>query len=228
MKTHSILISFSICLYYGVAIVDGTISPSDKGKKAKLQKELKVNSGPIDQNVIERNLIEDEPSVKDILVENAAFYKNTSARLFNGPVLVYVTPVRFIDKVQVVLMLFYGKLNHFSGTITATMWQKISVRNSIWFHQFGCKYFVADDICTNWVADMTSTAIGCLTCVRPVRKIKNVKISCSATQFVWKFLHIIFLDSLQSYHESFSIGSRKTTIPNYLRTRVNGEPLPIY
>lgn len=93
MKPHSILITLSICLYYGVEIVDSTISPSDKGKKAKSQKELKVNSGPIDQNVIERNLIEDEPSVKDILVENAAYYKNTSARLFDGPVLVYVTPV---------------------------------------------------------------------------------------------------------------------------------------
>lgn len=116
-----------------------------------------------------------------------------------------------------------GKLNHFSGTITATTWQKFLVRNSIWSHQFGCKCSVADDICMSWVADMTSTAIGCLTYVRPVRKIKNVKISyfhnlCEI------FVIFFLLDSLQSYLESFSIASRKTTIRNYLRTRLNGTP----
>lgn len=96
MKTYFLFITFLICFYYGVTIVESTISPSDKGKKAKSQRELKVNSGRIDQNVIERNLIEDEPAAKDILIENAAYYQNTSARLFDGPVLVYVTPVSVI------------------------------------------------------------------------------------------------------------------------------------
>lgn len=112
MQTHSLLITFLICLYCGVATVECTISPSDKGKKAKAQKELKVNSGPVDQNVIERNLIEDEPAAKDILIESAAYYRNTSASLFDGPVLVYVTPVSHSMQHESVNK--KRQLNHFS------------------------------------------------------------------------------------------------------------------
>lgn len=93
MKTRSLFITLLVCFFYGGAIVESTISPSDKGKRAKSQREIKVNSGPVDQNVIERKLVEDEPSAKDILVESATYYQNTSARLFDGQVLAYVTPV---------------------------------------------------------------------------------------------------------------------------------------
>lgn len=98
MKTRSLFISILVCFLYGVAIVESTISPSDKGKKAKSQREIKANSGPVDQNVIERKLIEDEPSAKDILAESATYYQNTSARLFDGQVLAYVTPVSMSSK----------------------------------------------------------------------------------------------------------------------------------
>lgn len=93
MKTYSFVTAFVICFCCAFAIVECTIAPSDKGKKAKAQKELKVKSGPVAENVIERNLIEDEPAAKDIFIENAAYYRNTSVRQFDGPVLVYVTPV---------------------------------------------------------------------------------------------------------------------------------------
>lgn len=76
-----------------VPLVYGTISPSDKGKKAKASKEVKPNIGPVDKSVFERNLIEDEPFARDILMEHSTYFKNTSARNFLGPTLGYVTPV---------------------------------------------------------------------------------------------------------------------------------------
>lgn len=95
MKSHQLFYVFLAFQIFDLFFVDGTISPSDKGKKSKAVKELKVKSGPIDQSVFERNLIEDEPFAKDILVESGAYYRNTTARRFDGSVLGYVTPVNF-------------------------------------------------------------------------------------------------------------------------------------
>lgn len=74
-------------------VANATIPPPEKGKRAKPVKELKVNTGPVDKNVIERGLVEDEPFAKDILIECNTYYKNTAQRLFGGPTLGYVTPV---------------------------------------------------------------------------------------------------------------------------------------
>lgn len=175
MKAHIVFITYLLCLYYSFELADSTLSPSDKGKKAKTQKEIKVNSGPIDRNVIERNLIEDEPAAKDIIIENAAYYRNTSSRLFDGPTLVYVTPVNIQLKGMSLRSMSDGELNRFSGTITATTWQKFSAQSSIWCRRFGCRCFVAGNICTNWAALTISMPIGSETYERLVRKIKNVK-----------------------------------------------------
>lgn len=78
-----------------VNLVYGTLSPSSKNKKSKSAKDVKVNSGPQPDSVIDRNLVEEEPMARDIIVENAAYYKDTKNRLFNGTVLGYVTPVIF-------------------------------------------------------------------------------------------------------------------------------------
>lgn len=57
-----------------------------------------MKTGPIRESVFDRNLIEDEPSSKGILIENGAYYEDTSLRHFNGTVLGYVTPVMMIRK----------------------------------------------------------------------------------------------------------------------------------
>lgn len=76
-----------------VAISNATIAPPNKNKRGKATKEIKVNKGPVDRNVFERNLVQDEPTSEAIIKECGAYYKNTSARLFDGPTLGFVTPV---------------------------------------------------------------------------------------------------------------------------------------
>lgn len=71
-----------------LSLAAATISP---GNKVKQNKQLKVKSGPQEENVIDRNLVEEEPMAKDILIENAGYHKETSLRHFNGTVLGYVT-----------------------------------------------------------------------------------------------------------------------------------------
>lgn len=75
--------------------VNATIGPPKNKKQKKKEKELVVKSGPQKESVFDRNLIEEEPVVKDILIENAAYYKDTSKRNFNSTILGYVTPVSF-------------------------------------------------------------------------------------------------------------------------------------
>lgn len=93
MNINYLLKATVICLCYGLVLVECTISPSQKGKKTKSKKEITGKRGPIAESVIDRDLIEEEPSVKAIIEEHAAYYQNTSIRLFGGPVLAYVTPV---------------------------------------------------------------------------------------------------------------------------------------
>lgn len=78
-----IVVSLGLCL--------ATISPGDKNKNQ--QKTVKVRKGPIEDNVFERKLIDEEPSPQSIIVESGAYCKNTERRMFNGTVLGYVTPV---------------------------------------------------------------------------------------------------------------------------------------
>lgn len=82
---------WSFCILCEIAWVGTTISPSSKGKKVKAPKEIKT--GAVDASVFDRNLVEEEPLANDILIENGAYYKDTSIRLFNSTVLGYVTPV---------------------------------------------------------------------------------------------------------------------------------------
>lgn len=93
MNKYTIKLLSLFSLVYLIVNVHCTLSPPSKGKKVKAVKELKINTGPVDKSVFQRNLIEDEPSARDILVENGAYYRDTSTRLFNGTILGYVTPV---------------------------------------------------------------------------------------------------------------------------------------
>lgn len=76
-----------------VQLTGATLSPSDIKNKGKKVKELKTKQGPQANSVFERGLVQQEPSAKDILVENAAYHEETSLKNFNGKVLGYVTPV---------------------------------------------------------------------------------------------------------------------------------------
>lgn len=75
-----------------VPLTSGTLSPSDVKNKGKKVKELKTKQGPQALSVFERGLVQEEPSAKDILVENAAYHEETSLKNFKGKVLGYVTP----------------------------------------------------------------------------------------------------------------------------------------
>lgn len=72
---------------------NATLAPPDKNKKTKAVKEFKVNKGPVEKNVFERNLVQDEPLAESIIKNSGTYYKNTSVRLFDGPTLGFVTPV---------------------------------------------------------------------------------------------------------------------------------------
>lgn len=102
MKTSVSVIIVSLVYCAFLSQVHCTLSPSDKSKKGAKQKELKVKVGPEQYSVFDRNLIEDEPSPKDILVESGSYYKDTENRLFNGTVLGYVTSVRMMWFVYIV------------------------------------------------------------------------------------------------------------------------------
>uniref|UniRef100_A0A8D8BSF8 Chitinase domain-containing protein 1 n=1 Tax=Culex pipiens TaxID=7175 RepID=A0A8D8BSF8_CULPI len=75
-----------------VQLTGATLSPSDIKNKGKKVKELKTKQGPQATSVFERGLVQQEPSAKDILVENAAYHEETALKNFNGKVLGYVTP----------------------------------------------------------------------------------------------------------------------------------------
>lgn len=81
-----------------------TLTPSNKkrasgsnnsnNKKTKASaKEPKLNGGPQEQNVFERDLVQEEPSSRDIYTEHATYSKHTDVQQFSGTVLGYVTPV---------------------------------------------------------------------------------------------------------------------------------------
>lgn len=90
----TILAVFASCIL--LCEVHCTLSPSNKSKKGAKpakEKDFKIKVGAQQYSVFDRNLIEDEPSAKDILVESGSYYKDTENRLFNGTVLGYVTSV---------------------------------------------------------------------------------------------------------------------------------------
>lgn len=76
-------------LFVAVAQSNATISPGNT--KTKQTKQFKVKKGPQEDSIFDRNLIDEEPAARDIIIENAAYFKDTSLRRFNGTVLGYVT-----------------------------------------------------------------------------------------------------------------------------------------
>ncbi|XP_037806542.1 chitinase domain-containing protein 1 [Lucilia sericata] len=125
------------CLLVGK--VDATISPGDKSQKQP--KPLKVKTGPRDESVFDLDLIDIEPSAKEILINSGSYYKDTTARRFNGTVLGFVTP-----------------WNSHGYEIATTFAKKFDLISPVWFQivkQDG-KYKVngLHDIDARWMKDV--------------------------------------------------------------------------
>lgn len=71
--------------------LEATISPGDKSQKQP--KPLKLKTGPREESVFDLDLIDIEPSAKEILINSGSYYKDTTLRHFNGTILGFVTPV---------------------------------------------------------------------------------------------------------------------------------------
>jgi chitinase domain-containing protein 1 len=92
-----ILLNYVLVIALVVACVSATINPS-KNKKSKQKAQqaevkIKVNVGPQEKSVYERNLVDNEPLASEIIAESGTYFKHTSLKNFNGTVLGYVTPV---------------------------------------------------------------------------------------------------------------------------------------
>lgn len=78
-----------------IVFTSATLNPSKNKKgKSKATPEAKVNSGAVDKNVFDRNLVEIEPQSTSIISEANTYYRETGLKNFNGTVLGYVTPVK--------------------------------------------------------------------------------------------------------------------------------------
>jgi chitinase domain-containing protein 1 len=85
-----------VILIAAIATVSSTLNPS-KNKKGKQKTEkvvnVKINKGPQEKSVYDRNLVDNEPLASAIISEAHTYYHDTSLKNFNGTVLGYVTPV---------------------------------------------------------------------------------------------------------------------------------------
>lgn len=69
-----------------------TLTPKSKNREVKIKPE-KVKSGPQNYSVFDRNLIVENPTAKEIVLNHQAYYADIEKRNFDGLVLGYVTPV---------------------------------------------------------------------------------------------------------------------------------------
>lgn len=69
-----------------------TLTPKSKRKEVNIKAET-IKKGPQNYSVFDRNLIIENPTAKEIIVNNQAYYADTEKHNFNGLVLGYVTPV---------------------------------------------------------------------------------------------------------------------------------------
>ncbi|XP_055595972.1 chitinase domain-containing protein 1 [Uranotaenia lowii] len=141
------LLCFVFLAFVALPNCHGTLSPSDT-KKAKKTKELKVKQGPQPTNVVERGLVQEEPSAKDILVENGAYHEATDQKHFEGNVLGYVTP--WNNHGYDVAKIWGGKFNWVSP-----VWLQILRKGPKQYELGG-----AHDIDAGWVKDVKKAGEG--------------------------------------------------------------------
>lgn len=84
----------TIALLLVIQLSDCTLSPPKdrNSKKSKGKIEIKLQRGPVDQDVFSRSLVVKHPKTHDIIRESGFYFSNTTRRRFPGEVLGYVTP----------------------------------------------------------------------------------------------------------------------------------------
>jgi hypothetical protein len=106
----------------------------------------------VDQDVLHRNLVVENPKQQDILRESGQYYQDTRLRRFEGDVLGYCTPVSisyyclvtrdFIISKCMLYIISIISISHFcpSGMEMDTMFQKHFMVSLQWYHQYGSLY----------------------------------------------------------------------------------------
>lgn len=90
MLTHLTNLSL-ILVVFAFNLIEGTLSP--KSPKSKKTTEEKFISGPQSYSVFDKNLVVENPTYKEIITNNKAYFENTNSYNFDGLLLGYVTPV---------------------------------------------------------------------------------------------------------------------------------------
>lgn len=92
---YNLLLVLILSYCFRNIVIECTLTPkSPKTKKNELKSD-KVKSGPQSYSVFDRNLVVENPSYKDILINYQAYSKNVDNYNINGLVLGYITPVSF-------------------------------------------------------------------------------------------------------------------------------------
>lgn len=87
MKVYLVIIALITCS-------SATLGPSKTKKgKQKISQDIKINDGPVYENVFERGLVTEDLLANRIVAEANTYFVDTSIKNFNGTVLGYVTPV---------------------------------------------------------------------------------------------------------------------------------------
>lgn len=88
---------FNLKVFLTLALISytsATLGPSKTKKgKQKISQDIKINEGPVSENVFERGLVVAEPLASQIVAEANTYFFDTSIKNFNHTVLGYVTPV---------------------------------------------------------------------------------------------------------------------------------------
>lgn len=134
-----------------VFITNATIMPPKKGKrKANTEsKKWRINVGPVEQSVFVRDLLSEQPTVKEIIEEGNTYWQNTSARRFNGQTLGFVTP--WNNHGYDVAKTFGHKFDTISP-----VWLRIVYTDKSEFEPF--QFAGTHDIDENWIHDVRRTA----------------------------------------------------------------------
>ncbi|XP_020300718.1 chitinase domain-containing protein 1 [Pseudomyrmex gracilis] len=112
-----------IAIVFFAELCCGTLSPPTKKIKKDKGKTSKINKGPFDQNVFQRNLLVENPKQQDILRESGQYFQDTRHRRFQQDVLGYCTP--WNGNGFEISKIFHGKF-----TMISPVWLSIPFGNT--------------------------------------------------------------------------------------------------
>lgn len=86
---------FLLCVLPLLSIA--TLTPKTKRKIEVTVKAETAKVGPQNYSIFDRNLIVENPTAKEIILNHQAYFADTQKYYFNGLVLAYVTPVGCLE-----------------------------------------------------------------------------------------------------------------------------------